>query len=121
VVALCVGSLPRAGRLRWLLGALLPTIITLTWPAAADDSIVVSINQSMIISLPGDLPGERCGTKTIVISNPLIADITMLRNTSGNLFVAIIGRGYGATNLAAYDCKGVELTKKIVEVTGPEI
>jgi Flp pilus assembly secretin CpaC len=121
MVALRAGSLPRAGRLRWLSAALLLAFIGFACPVAAADSIVVSIHQSRIINLPGDLPGERCGTKTIMLGNPLIADITMLRNTSGNLFVAIIGRGYGATNLVAYDCNGVELTKKIIEVTRPGI
>jgi hypothetical protein len=56
-----------------------------------------------------------------VLGDPLIADIAPLSNTSGNLFVSIVGKSYGATDLAAYDCKGIELTKKIVEVTGPEI
>ena len=45
----------------------------------------------------------------------------MLSNTNGNLLVAIIGKGYGATNLVAYDCKRVERAKKIIEVTAPEI
>lgn len=103
---------------------MLSTFITFTWPAAADqsdESIVVSIDQSTIVNLPGDLPGERCGTKTIVLGDPLIADIVLLRDTGGNLKVAIIGKSLGATNLVAYDCKGAKLTKKIVEVTGPFI
>jgi Flp pilus assembly secretin CpaC len=113
---------PPGGRLyQMILAAVLSTFIGFAWPAAADELVVVTLHQSRIINLPGDPSIEQCGTKTIVLSNPLIADITMLSNTNGNLLVAIIGKGYGATNLVAYDCKGVELAKKIIEVTAPEI
>jgi Flp pilus assembly secretin CpaC len=120
MVALCTGD--RGDWLCWLSPVLLSTFITFTWPAAADqsdESIVVAIHQSTIVNLPGDLPGERCGTKTIVLGDLLIADIVLLRDTGGNLKVAIIGKGLGETDLVAYDCKGAKLTKKIVEVTGP--
>jgi Flp pilus assembly secretin CpaC len=108
----------------WLyspLAFLVSTFICFTWPAAADETVVVPLHQSTIINLPGDPSVGHCGTKTIVLGNPLVADITMLSNTNGNLMVAIIGKGYGATNLVAYDCNGVELSKKIIEVTGAEI
>lgn len=106
---------PCAGRLHWLLAALLFPFIAFAWQAAADqsdESIVVSIDQSTIINLPDS-------TKTIVLGDPLIADITILRNSGGNLIVVVIGKGYGETNLVAFDSEGVELTKKMVMVTGP--
>lgn len=115
-------SRPGAGRLLWLLAALLFPFIAFAEPAAAEDSfagpaaadqsIVVSIDQSTIINLPDS-------TKTIVLGNPLVADITMLRNSGGNLIIVVIGKGYGRTNLVAFDSKGIELTNKIVMVTGP--
>ena len=119
MIAHCPGSGPQAGWLHWLFAALFFTFFT--WSAAADQPITVAVHQSTIINLPGDLPGERCGTKTIVLSDPLIADVTLLRITNGNLVVGISGRRHGVTNVVAYDCKGIELTKKIVEVTEPEI
>jgi Flp pilus assembly secretin CpaC len=100
-----------------LFAALFFTFFNFTWSAAADQTITMAIQQSTIINLPG----ERCGTQTIVLSDPLITDITLLRNTNGNLVVGINGRRHGVTNVVAYDCKGIELTKKIVEVTEPEI
>ena len=105
-------SCPCAGRLHWLLAALLFQFIAFTWQAAADEPIVVSIDEFTIINLPDS-------TKTIVLGDPLIADITILRNYGGNLIVVVIGKGYGETNLVAFDSKGVELTKKMVMVTGP--
>jgi hypothetical protein len=106
-------SRPGTGRLHWLLAALLFQFITFACQAAADDeSIVVSIDESTIINLPDS-------TRTIVLGDPLIADITILRNSGSNLIVIVIGKGYGVTNLVAFDSKGVELTKKMVMVTGP--
>ena len=117
----CARILLQGSRLCYLSAALISTSINFAWPAVAGESIVVPINQSTIINLPGDLPGESCGTKTIVIRNPHVADIALLSKTSGKLFIAIIGRGYGSTSVVAYDCKGAELLNKIVEVTGPPI
>jgi Flp pilus assembly secretin CpaC len=119
VAALYGESLP--AWLRYVSVALFFTFSSFTLSAAADETIVLSIHQSVIVNLPGDLPGEHCGTKTIVLGDPLIADIAPLSSTSGNLFVSIIGKGHGATSLVAFDCKGIELAKKIIEVTGPEI
>ena len=112
MIRLCVRNFHYAGLLHWRSAALFATFIAFAWPAAADESIVVSIDKSTIINLPVQ-------TKTIVLGNPLIADIRMLRTDGGNLIIAIIGVGYGATNLDAFDSMGVGLTKKIIQVTGP--
>jgi Flp pilus assembly secretin CpaC len=121
VAALSEGDLPRVFRLLSLSAGLLFVLGTFNWSAAADETIVLSVHQSRIIEFPGDVADVHCGTKTLVLSDPLVADVALVSNTAGKLFVAVVGKSYGATNLAAYDCKGIELTKKIVEVTGPQI
>lgn len=127
-------GLTSAGRLLSLLAVLLSPFIAFARPASAQDCLAlpvveghhhhlpyattgepipaVTLDQATIIGLPGR-------AKTIVLGNPLIADITMLRFEGGNLVVAITGKGFGSTNLIAFDHQGCELTRKIIEVTAP--
>ncbi len=125
-------GLTNGGRLIGLLVVLLSLFIAFARPASAQDCLAlpvvegqhlpyttrgepippVTLDQATIIGLPGR-------SKTIVLGNPLIADITMLRFERGNLVVAITGKGFGSTNLIAFDHQGCELTRKIIEVTGP--
>jgi Flp pilus assembly secretin CpaC len=78
---------------------------------APDETIVVFLDQAQIVQLP-----DRAAT--IVIGNPLIADLSI--QTYGIEKRAVItGKGYGTTNLIVLDDKGVELMSKDLEVTGP--
>jgi Pilus formation protein N terminal region len=106
MTALCVTG--RAGRvaLHWLSAALL--LATAASLAAAQEPIVVSVDQARITKLP-----ERAAT--VVIGNPLIADLSV---QPGGLAV-ITGKGYGATNFIVMDHSGAVLTEQIVEVTEP--
>ena len=52
---------------------------------------------------------------TVVIGNPLIADLSV---QPGGLAV-ITGKGYGATNVIVLDHDGAVLTEQTVEVKGP--
>ena len=83
-------------------------LLALGAPAIAADPIVVFIDQARIMQLP-----ERAST--IVVGNPLIADLTI---QPGGLAV-ITGKGYGATNFVVLDRHGAVLTEHAVEVTGP--
>jgi hypothetical protein len=83
-------------------------LLALGAPAIAADPIVVFIDQARIMQLP-----ERAST--IVVGNPLIADLTI---QPGGLAV-ITGKGYGATNFVVLDKHGAVLTEHAVEVTGP--
>ena len=56
---------------------------------------------------------ERVGT--IVVGNPLIADVSV---QSGGLLI-VTGKGYGRTNLIVLDRGGNVLLEKTVQVTGP--
>jgi len=76
-------------------------------PASAAE-IDVTLDQAKLIKLP-----ERVAT--IVIGNPLIADVTV---QAGGLMV-VTGKGYGRTNLIALDRAGAVLLETSVEVHSP--
>ncbi len=103
-----LGVTGQAGRiaLQWLWAALL--LATVASHAAAQEPIVVAVDQARIMKLP-----ERAAT--IVIGNPLIADLSI---QPGGLAV-ITGKGYGATNFIVMDHSGAVLTEQFVEVKEP--
>src|SRR5262249_34264522 len=70
--------------------------------------IEVSIDQARLVKLP-----ERVAT--LVIGNPLIADVTL---QPGGLMV-ITGKGYGTTNIMALDRAGAVLMERLINVNGP--
>jgi len=103
---LCARRRAFPGPLHWLSAALF--LIAITWPAAADEPIVVLLDQARIVQLP-----DRA--VTVVVGNPLIADLTI---QPGGIAV-ITGKGYGGTNFIVLDRSGTVLTEKSVEVKGP--
>jgi Flp pilus assembly secretin CpaC len=88
----------------------------LLWPALAlaapvppiPDSIAVSVDQAKLVKLPGKVA-------TIVVGNPLIADVTL---QPGGIIV-VTGKGYGATNFIALDRAGEVLVDRVIQVEGP--
>lgn len=83
----------------------------LLWPAAAlagADAIAVNVDQAKLVKLPSKVA-------TIVVGNPLIADVTL---QSGGI-VIVTGKGYGATNFIAMDRGGDILVDRVIQVEGP--
>ena len=85
----------------------------LLWPAAVmaeptADAIAVNVDQAKLVKLPTRVA-------TIVVGNPLIADVTL--QTGGILVVT--GKGYGATNFIAMDRAGEILVDRVIQVEGP--
>src|SRR3954454_16896523 len=85
----------------------------LLWPAlclaAPDpDRIAVYVDQAKLVKLPAKV-------STIVVGNPLIADVTL--QTGG--IIVVTGKGYGATNFIARDRSGEVLVDRIIQVEGP--
>ena len=83
----------------------------LMWPAlalAAPESVAVNVDQAKLVKLPGKVA-------TIVVGNPLIADVTL---QPGGI-VVVTGKGYGATNFIALDRGGEILVDRQVQVEGP--
>jgi hypothetical protein len=88
----------------------------LLWPALAfaapvppiPDTIAVNVDQAKLVRLTGKIA-------TIVVGNPLIADVTM---QPGGIIV-VTGKGYGATNFIALDRAGEVLVDRVIQVEGP--
>jgi len=85
----------------------------LLWPTAVlaeprPDTVVVSVDQAKLVKLPS-------GVATIVVGNPLIADVTL---QNGGV-VVVTGKGYGATNFIAMDRSGGVLVDRLIQVAGP--
>jgi Flp pilus assembly secretin CpaC len=85
----------------------------LVCPAAAsagttDDTVAVNVDQAKLVRLP-----ERVAT--IVVGNPLIADVTM---QPGGIII-VTGKGYGATNFIAMNRAGEVLVDRVIQVEGP--
>jgi hypothetical protein len=85
----------------------------LLWPVAAlaepsPDTISVSVDQAKLLKLPSSVA-------TIVVGNPLIADVTL---QNGGI-VVVTGKGYGATNFIAMDRHGEVLVDRVIQVEGP--
>ena len=72
------------------------------------DTIAVNVDQAKLVRLPGKVA-------TIVVGNPLIADVTL---QPGGMIV-VTGKGYGATNFIALDRGGEILVDRQIQVEGP--
>src|SRR3954451_21918704 len=85
----------------------------LLWPAVClaapgPDRIAVYVDQAKLVKLPAKV-------STIVVGNPLIADVTL---QSGGI-VVVTGKGYGAANFFAMDRGGEVLVGRVIHVEGP--
>jgi len=75
--------------------------------ALADASgIVVSMDRARIVKVP-------TGTQTLIIGNPLVADVTMLK---GNGSMVVSGRSFGTTNLISLDASGNAIDETTIKV-----
>jgi len=74
----------------------------------AAETITVVLDQAQLMKLP-----DKVGT--IIIGNPLIADVSL--QAGGTMVVT--GKGYGATNIIALDRTGATLMSTTVQVVGP--
>ena len=90
------------------------SIVAAAAPGAAQDqnsdssAVSIRVDQAQLIKLPD-------GVATIVVGNPLIADISI---QSGGMAV-LTGKGHGVTNIVALDRSGAELQQKTIQVQGP--
>jgi hypothetical protein len=96
---------PRVLLLLALAGA--SPVATLAAPASPPPAMLtVTIDQAKVAQLPA-------GTRTLVVGNPAIADVTMLK---GGGAMVVTGKGYGLTNLIALDAQGNIIDEKSIEV-----
>ena len=81
------------------------------WPLAAlaePNTVAVNVDQAKLVKLPSRVA-------TIVVGNPMIADVTL---QAGGV-VVVTGKGYGATNFIAMDRSGEILVDRLIQVEGP--
>jgi Flp pilus assembly secretin CpaC len=78
---------------------------SLASPVAGRETVAVMIDHAKVVRLP-----ER--TQTVIVGNPIIADITAQRNG----IVVVTGKSYGVTNLIALDGGGNMLAESLVSV-----
>lgn len=76
--------------------------------AFADDVISVVVDQAKLVRLPEKI-------STIVVGNPLIADVSL--QAGGTMVVT--GKGYGSTNVMALDQDGSIVVDRQIQVEGP--
>jgi hypothetical protein len=96
------------GRVLWKPLCAVALLLALADYAGAADPLMIVLDQARVMRIP-----ER--TSTVVIGNPLIADISV--QTGG--VVVITGKGYGITNFLAMDQRGNVLLEQAIEVRGP--
>jgi hypothetical protein len=76
-------------------------------PARAETgTIAVTLDQAKIAQLPDS-------TTTLIVGNPMIADVTMLKN---NNTMIITGKGYGETNIIAVGADGSLIEERQIQV-----
>src|SRR5208283_147901 len=73
---------------------------------AQEKTIYVDLDYARILRLPE-------GAQTLVIGNPLIADVTMLKN---NHLMVVTGKSFGATNLIILDNSGNQVGESTITV-----
>jgi hypothetical protein len=103
-----IAAMKRPGRRLEIAAAMLAAVIAFGGPAAANDTLDVTVDQAMVVKLPDHVV-------TIVVGNPLIADVSL---QAGGMLV-VTGKGYGATNVLALDRAGAVLMDRSVRVHGP--
>ena len=85
-----------------------PVVLAVSMSCAAPETIVVTMDQARL----GRVPPR---TATLVVGNPLIADVTVQAGGA----IVITGKGYGVTNVIALDSYGQKIYEKLVRVQGP--
>ena len=104
-------NLPRRGRAIVRSSVIAAGLLLLQQVAFArngGDQIDVVVDQAKLVKLP-----ERVAT--LVVGNPLIADVTL---QAGGMMV-VTGKGYGSTNFIALDRDGTVLLDRVIQVQGP--
>lgn len=78
--------------------------------SANERTIRIDLDYARMVKLPA-------GAQTLVIGNPMIADVTMLRNSG---LMVITGKSFGSTNLIVLDRTGAQVGESIVTVVPPQ-
>ena len=74
--------------------------------ALSRNTLVVTVDEARVVKVPA-------AARTLVIGNPMIADVTLLKQ-GGTMIVT--GKGFGETNLIALDMDGNPVAESMVQV-----
>ncbi|MBV8662998.1 MAG: pilus assembly protein N-terminal domain-containing protein [Hyphomicrobiales bacterium] len=74
--------------------------------AGSPGALQITLDQAKVAKLPA-------GATTLVVGNPAIADVTMLKSGVG---MVVTGKSYGETNLIALDAQGNIIDEKQIDV-----
>lgn len=80
--------------------------VSATGAASARDLLVVKMDRAKLIKYPAE-------TDAVIVGNPLIADVAMLKSTG---MLVVTGKGFGETNLILLDHDGEVLTNTTLRV-----
>ncbi len=76
--------------------------------AQSNEPVSIVVDQAKLVKIPENV-------STIVVGNPLIADVTLQPGGS----VVVTGKGYGSTNMIAMDRSGGIIEERSIQVEGP--
>lgn len=77
--------------------------------AQNDDKVIVAtVDQARLVKVPA-------GAETLVIGNPTIADVTLLRK---NNMMILTPKAFGETNFIALDSNGEPVAESMIKVVG---
>jgi Pilus formation protein N terminal region len=93
---------------RLLVPAAIALTINVSAAQAGQDLLAVTLDQAKIVRIPA-------GTQTLIIGNPIVADVTMLKNIG---MMVVTGKSFGQTNLIAIDGSGNPVSESIIRVSG---
>jgi hypothetical protein len=93
---------------RLLAPAAIALIISTSLAQAGQDLLSVTLDQAKIVRIPA-------GTQTLIIGNPIVADVTMLKNIG---MMVVTGKSFGQTNLIAVDGSGNPVSESMIRVSG---
>ncbi len=105
-----VYRVPRALRRKSVVAVVAAALVLAFGPVGAEpapEPVTVVVDQAKLVKLPDQVT-------TIVVGNPMIADVTLQPNGT----MVVTGKGYGTTNVIALDRKGSILMDKAVQVEG---
>jgi hypothetical protein len=92
---------------RLLAPAAIALILSASRAQAGQDLLSVTLDQAKIVRIPA-------GTQTLIIGNPIVADVTMLKNIG---MMVVTGKSFGQTNLIAIDGSGNPVSESMIRVS----
>jgi len=95
--------------LKPLLGLVIAVAAIMGCARAQEKTIYIDLDYARIVRLPE-------GAQTLIIGNPLIADVTMLKNSR---MMVVTGKSFGTTNLIIFDDSGSQVGESMITVVQP--